>query len=55
MRDISVSFEKVRRVLGYQTTLTVDDGVREVLHALQDGLIKDPHDPRFRNAQFIVQ
>lgn len=55
MRDISVSFEKVRRVLGYQTQLTVDDGVREVLHALQDGLIKDPHDPRFRNAQFIVQ
>jgi nucleoside-diphosphate-sugar epimerase len=55
MRDISVSFEKVRRVLGYQTTLSVDDGVREVLHALQDGLIKDPQDPRFRNAQFIVQ
>lgn len=55
MRDISVSFEKIRRVLGYKTTLTVDDGVREVLHALQEGLIKDPHDERFRNAQFIVQ
>lgn len=55
MRDISVSFEKVRRVLGYKTNLTVDDGVREVLHTLQDGLIKDPQDQRFRNAQFIVQ
>jgi nucleoside-diphosphate-sugar epimerase len=55
MRDISVSFEKVRRVLGFRTQFTVDDGVREVLHALQDGLIKDPQDPRFRNAQFIVQ
>jgi nucleoside-diphosphate-sugar epimerase len=55
MRDISVSFEKVRRVLGYKTSLTVDDGIREVLHALQDGLIKDPQDERFRNAQFIVQ
>ncbi|UYN92573.1 MAG: NAD(P)-dependent oxidoreductase [Anaerolineales bacterium] len=55
MRDISVSFEKVRRVLGYQTRYTVDDGIRELLHALQDGLIKDPHNPRFRNAQFIVQ
>jgi nucleoside-diphosphate-sugar epimerase len=55
MRDISVSFEKVRRELGYQPTLTIDDGVREVLHALQDGLIKNPHDERFRNAQFIVQ
>ncbi len=55
MRDISVSFEKIRRELGYKTTLTVDDGVREVLHALQTGLIKNPHDERFRNAQFIVQ
>ena len=55
MRDISVSFEKVRRELEYKTTFTVDDGVREVLHALQTGLIKNPHDERFRNAQFIVQ
>lgn len=55
MRDISVSFEKVRRVLSFQPRFGVDDGVREVLRALQDGLIKEPHDPRFRNAQFIVQ
>jgi nucleoside-diphosphate-sugar epimerase len=55
MRDISVSFEKIRRELGYEPELTVDDGVREVLHALQDGLIKNPYDERFRNAQFIVQ
>lgn len=55
MRDISVSFEKIRKELGYKTQYTVDDGVREVLHALQDGIIKDPHDDRFRNAQFIVQ
>lgn len=55
MRDISVSFEKIRRELGYKTYLSVDDGVREVLHALQTGLIKNPHDERFRNAQFIVQ
>ncbi len=55
MRDITVSFEKIRRVLGFETTLTVDDGVREVLFALKSGLIKDPADDRYRNAQFIVQ
>lgn len=55
MRDITVSFEKIRRELGYKTALSVDDGVREVLHALQTGLIRNPHDERFRNAQFIVQ
>lgn len=55
MRDITVSFEKIKRVLKYETTLTVDDGVREVLYALKTGLIRDPMDERYRNAQFIVQ
>ncbi|MBU0510603.1 MAG: NAD(P)-dependent oxidoreductase [Chloroflexi bacterium] len=55
MRDISVSFEKIRRELGFESRLTVDDGVREVMHALRFGLISNPNDPRYRNAQFIVQ
>jgi len=55
MRDITVSFEKIKRVLGFETTLTVDDGVREVLFALKSGLIRNPTDDRYRNAQFIVQ
>jgi nucleoside-diphosphate-sugar epimerase len=55
MRDITVSFEKVKRVLGFDTTLDVDDGVREVLFALKSGLIRNPTDDRYRNAQFIVQ
>jgi nucleoside-diphosphate-sugar epimerase len=55
MRDITVSFEKVRRVLGFKATLTVDDGVRELVYALRSGMIRDPHDERYRNAQFIVQ
>ena len=55
MRDISVSFEKIKRVLGFDTTLTIDDGVREVLFALKSGLIRNPTDDRYRNAQFIVQ
>ncbi len=55
MRDIRVSFEKVRRELGFQTALTVDDGVREVVNALRFGLIREPLNERYRNAQFIVQ
>lgn len=55
MRDVTVSFEKIRNVLGFETTLNIDDGVREVLFALKSGLIKDPTDDRYRNAQFIVQ
>jgi nucleoside-diphosphate-sugar epimerase len=55
MRDITVSFEKIKQVLGFDTTLNVDDGVREVLFALKSGLIRNPTDDRYRNAQFIVQ
>jgi nucleoside-diphosphate-sugar epimerase len=55
MRDITVSFAKIKRELGYETTLDIDDGVRELLFALKTGLIRNPMDERYRNAQFIVQ
>jgi nucleoside-diphosphate-sugar epimerase len=55
MRDIAVSFAKVKNVLGFETTLDADDGVREVLFALKMGIIKDPTDEKYRNAHFIVQ
>jgi nucleoside-diphosphate-sugar epimerase len=54
-RDITASFEKIRRELGFKATLTVDDGVREVVNALRLGLIREPQHERYRNAQFIVQ
>lgn len=55
MRDICVSFQKVHSELGFETHLTVEDGVREVLNALRSGIISEPQDQRYRNAQFIVQ
>ena len=55
MRDITVSFAKIKKVLGFDTTLDVNDGVREVLFALKAGIIQNPLDTHYRNAQFIVQ
>ena len=55
MRDIVVSFAKVRERLGYRTERSVEQGVLEVRDALVDGLIKDATDERYRNANFIVQ
>ncbi len=55
MRDISVSFAKIQRELGFKTTLDLDDGIRDLLFALKSGLIRNPTDERYRNAQFIVQ
>ena len=55
MRDITVSFAKIKKVLGFETTLDVDDGIRDLLFALKSGIIKKPTDEKYRNAQFIVQ
>ncbi len=55
MRDITVSFEKIQQELGFSAQFSVDEGIREVLNALQNGIIRDPGDPRYRNARFIVQ
>ncbi len=46
LRDYNVNFEKIRRVLGYETTVTIDDGIREVLAALHDGRL-DPDERRW--------
>ncbi len=55
MRDITVSFAKIKNVLGFETKLNVDDGIREILFALKTGIIRNPTDEKYRNAQFIVQ
>lgn len=55
MRDIRVSFAKIRQTLGFTPRLSVEDGVREVRDVLEAGVIKDAFDSQYRNAQFIVQ
>ena len=55
MRDITVSFSKIRRELGFNPALTVDDGVREIVKVLRDGLIRNPQDEKYTNARFIIQ
>ena len=55
IRDISISFEKIRCGLGFTAEMTVDDGVREVVHTLRTGIIRNPQDEKYTNARFIVQ
>jgi nucleoside-diphosphate-sugar epimerase len=55
IRDISISFDKIRTKLGFTADLTVDDGVREVVNTLRTGLIRNPQDEKYTNARFIVQ
>jgi nucleoside-diphosphate-sugar epimerase len=48
-RDYKVSFEKIRRRLGYEVTMTVPQGIREVAGALEAGRFPDSFDVRYRN------
>jgi nucleoside-diphosphate-sugar epimerase len=48
-RDYKVSFEKIRRVLGFETRRTTRDGIAEILAALDEKAFGDPYEPRFRN------
>ncbi len=40
-RSYHVNFDKISHVLNYQTTKSVDDGIEEVKHALENGIIND--------------
>jgi nucleoside-diphosphate-sugar epimerase len=48
-RDYKVSFDKIRAVLGFETEMTVPDGIAEIAAALDDGRWPDPWGPRHRN------
>jgi nucleoside-diphosphate-sugar epimerase len=48
-RDYKVSFEKVRRELGFKPQMTVADGVDEVIRGLEDERFGDPFDAGHSN------
>lgn len=54
MRDITVSFVKVRDTLGFVPRISIEQGIVEVRDALRQGLISGPFGARHRNADFIV-
>jgi len=49
-RDYRVSFAKIKSILGFETTRTVEDGVREVTQLVRDAVIQDFENPRYRNS-----
>jgi len=48
-RDYKVSFDKIRSVLGFNTAMTVPDGIGEVIDRLSVGAFPDPFGSRYRN------
>jgi nucleoside-diphosphate-sugar epimerase len=48
-RDYKVSFDKIKAELGFDTLMTVPDGIGEIMQALDEGRFGDPYDPRYKN------
>jgi nucleoside-diphosphate-sugar epimerase len=48
-RDYRVSFEAIRRCLGYRITRRVEDGIVEIAKAIESGMLQQPGDPRYYN------
>jgi nucleoside-diphosphate-sugar epimerase len=48
-RDYRVDFTKIKETLGFETLVTVRDGIREVRDVVQLGLIAEPDHKRYYN------
>ena len=48
-RDYRVSSDKIKRELGFEITMRVPDGIKEVKLMVQEGIIQDPEDQRYYN------
>jgi nucleoside-diphosphate-sugar epimerase len=49
-RDYRVSFDRITQELGFCGKHSVKDGIREIIHALDTGVIKDIDNPLYRNS-----
>lgn len=48
-RDYRVSFDKIHETLGFDTTRTVSDGVRELVGAIEQNVFSDPFSQQYSN------
>ena len=54
MRSIHVSFEKMRKILRFETQINMDQGIKELLWTLRNRIISDPLSERYRNHSAIL-
>ena len=48
-RDYRVSFEKISKNLDFKITKRVEDGIRVIKKAVEEGFLLNPDDPKFKN------
>lgn len=54
-RNYWVSFNKIHKTLGYEPKWTVDQGVEQVIEAIQSGKVIDYRDARYSNVKFLTE
>jgi nucleoside-diphosphate-sugar epimerase len=54
-RNYRVSFAKMEHVVGFVASKSVEDAVREIVHALQSGQITDYRQPQYSNVQWLTE
>ncbi|MCA9149737.1 MAG: NAD-dependent epimerase/dehydratase family protein [Planctomycetales bacterium] len=52
-RDYRVDFTKIRNLLDFQTTWTLEEGVQQVLDAIVSGRVINYRDPQYSNVAFL--
>jgi len=48
-RDYRVNFDKIKSVLDYDTSITVSEGIDEIINAINNKVIENPDDPSLKN------
>ena len=52
-RDYKVSFGKVKKTLAFKPLWSLEEGVKQVIDAIETGRVKDYSDARYSNAKFF--
>ena len=54
-RNYWVNFNKIRGALGFSPEWTVEDGVKQVIEALESGKVRDYRDAKYSNVKFLSE
>lgn len=53
LRNYKVSFSKIHKTLGFKPRWTVEQGISQVIEAVQSGKVKNYHDAKYSNVKFL--